>query len=790
MDNEGAEVSYCRKVLRATCLRVGIANWWTSFRGKRWPEKCQEIRRLTHRGLLASVGMILFCSLASVANHHICSGDVSKWIDGAMRLVGVPSVMLFSLSAFIWAIELFDRQREFFERWRFRVGGFLVVLAVGAMVYTLVPLNDGARYEDALTALFAATNRALSAFFRSQGGFEDIGGRWWIHFTGCFVYYVYHLAVALYLAALTFSFFGREMMNAFHLWCARDDVAVIWGWSRRGELMAEDLIDHHATEVLFHLDRSLCFDDAKRKPLLEKLSAMKRNGEKDSHPVLWDFVDFKSVDKEAARGKMHFFLSDSGRENIALANRVLKEKPDAKPEFFVRVESSSDERFFSEWFREVGSHVELRIVKESSVIANDLIRRHPIPLHLAGGESQIYRVLIVGFGVNGQAVLNKIIESSQSLGREVHLDVVDARGSSWEAYQVRCPDVTEERYHVRFLGEHRVGTKEFDDWMRAYLGQREQCDRIVACLGDERTTETFCMRIDRLYKEVVKKPLPDKLVFVQVDEDALSWENGDKETCNIPEVARFGKIESIYRKDTIYPESDVRLGMEVNRWYTSRYEGPQDKFPKDVDGATREVALKAEWGTRSYFKQQSNIASAQGMRNVLRMFNCDLVKYDAPGTELDAEGFEELRKAVDQHGRELAEDEHERWMAFHFVRGVRKLVLSEVDSGEWFANGGSLDPEANQIEKLNAHAALVPFDELPAIDRDLDVAGGNDRENAAAAFAAGQYVGKNGVHLARKSSWSSPNLMALQGFDYMFGDLILDVELLHRLGLKIVRIAS
>ena len=209
MDNDHAGKPYGGKVLRAICLRIGVANWWTSFKGMRWPEKCQEIRRLTHRGLLASVVMILICSFVSVANHLICSGEASKWIDGALRLIGVPSVMLFSLLAFIWTIELFDRQREFFERWRFRVGWFLVLLAAGAMVYTLAPLNDGARCEDALTALFSATNRALSAFFRSQGGFEDIGGRWWIHAVGCLVYYVYHLAVALYLAALTFSFIRR-----------------------------------------------------------------------------------------------------------------------------------------------------------------------------------------------------------------------------------------------------------------------------------------------------------------------------------------------------------------------------------------------------------------------------------------------------------------------------------------------------------------------------------------------------------------------------------------------------
>ena len=38
--------------------------------------------------------------------------------------------------------------------------------------------------------------------------------------------------------------------------------------------------------------------------------------------IFWDFEDFENPSVTAAKGKIHCFLSDSGRANIALANRV------------------------------------------------------------------------------------------------------------------------------------------------------------------------------------------------------------------------------------------------------------------------------------------------------------------------------------------------------------------------------------------------------------------------------------------------------------------------------------
>ena len=64
------------------------------------------------------------------------------------------------------------------------------------------------------------------------------------------------------------------------------------------------------------------------------------------------------------------------------------------------------------------------------------------------------------------------------------------------------------------------------------------------------------------------------------------------------------------------------------------------------------------------------------------------------------------------------ECEHLRWNAFLFMRGVRKWDISGVEKIK----------KANDIAAHNRHAALVPFAELPDIDK-KSIAESNLQEN-------------------------------------------------------------
>ena len=67
----------------------------------------------------------------------------------------------------------------------------------------------------------------------------------------------------------------------------------------------------------------------------------------------------------------------------------------------------------------------------------------------------------------------------------------------------------------------------------------------------------------------------------------------------------------------------------------------------------------------------------------------------------------------------LAEDEHLRWMAYHFVRGVKTWSPTPQEIEEKLARTGKA-VKHNAIADINAHADLVDYDALPGVDALFD----------------------------------------------------------------------
>lgn len=173
------------------------------------------------------------------------------------------------------------------------------------------------------------------------------------------------------------------------------------------------------------------------------------------------------------------------------------------------------------------------------------------------------------------------------------------------------------------------------------------------------------------------------------------------------------------------------------------------------------------------------------------MLGYELVSADEDGNvELMEDELERLRNAVVERDDEIAEDEHLRWMAFHFVRGVNCWNLNRHPINKVKDQYRGLKIKANQTDVFNAHAALVDFAELPKVDRELDMAKGIPFEEADKWLGQGGYSGKNGRGLCCKNDhdYVASRKNSLQANDYMFCDLLLDRQVLLGAGLKVVKI--
>ena len=188
------------------------------------------------------------------------------------------------------------------------------------------------------------------------------------------------------------------------------------------------------------------------------------------------------------------------------------------------------------------------------------------------------------------------------------------------------------------------------------------------------------------------------------------------------------------------------------------------------------------WNEETFFNQQSSRASARGLirrwREMGFVISCDTCKKHTLC-------FPDISKIKDK----LAEEEHLRWMSFHFARGINTWRLQTV------AEEGGIDVvedpkiaekiegvKANQIASFNVHAALVPFKELPLVDQALDVLKlKKDNEKEFQVVSCDSYAGEG-----KKSSVREKG--CLQANDYSINALLENEDALSKVGLILNKI--
>ena len=147
----------------------------------------------------------------------------------------------------------------------------------------------------------------------------------------------------------------------------------------------------------------------------------------------------------------------------------------------------------------------------------------------------------------------------------------------------------------------------------------------------------------------------------------------------------------------------------------------------------------------------------------------------------------------DIEAKKLAEEEHMRWMAFHFARRVRpwRLEVLDVNGRPTVVDNsiGIIDTvekfKANQ-RSFDAHAALVPFADLPKVDYALDILqngitnkGVFRVDNVEEAYAGAGKKSKN------RLGNSSKKYDCMQANDYKINALLMNTKILAEVGISV-----
>lgn len=640
---------------------------------------------LSLKALSAStVALIIITILASFVTMSKCTCNI-----GAIILMVIYALLIIGICGVIIAISY-----NAFKKLRVKLVVFFTIFTYAIVLYTIY--NQKTNFLDGTPALLAAINNTLSIFFPSRGSYEEIykGA-----YSSAYIinFHFMHILAYLYAAMLALSFVGVRMMNRIRKYLPYSERYLFFGASKQAILLAKDIAKEQKTNVgLFMI---LPLSEKENIELFESLNSI-------GAVVLYRALDGSNIDEITSRTiqktNRYFFLNEDEELNVKLALKIIdqfnelkmqlpsqKTLPHKSTKFYVKTESPRIDLIFQSHtasLHEFG--IEVLLFNQSELTARQFIQKHHMlrcpdvkvkNLKVEGN----FRLLILGFGRTGFEVMNKCICDSQFIGSTFSATIIDANIEAKHGEYAALYDECIEKYNLKFITD-TVGSASFFQWMEQHI---TNYNRIIITLGNDRLNLDIATALSGIF---LKRQIPnsEKYIFAHVREQEQFSYYKDGSSL----ITSFGDLKNIYSKEIMVNEEMDVIAKAVNYVY-SQYKEP---FIANLSSRTKEI--EDEWNNRckSIFNRDSSRAVALNIENIIEL---------AQGEEALANIISDTEKL-----EILAENEHLRWNAFHFTKGIRKWNLNDIPNGhirdaKWFKNNETK-------EMLLKHACLVKYSNL------------------------------------------------------------------------------
>ena len=288
-----------------------------------------------------------------------------------------------------------------------------------------------------------------------------------------------------------------------------------------------------------------------------------------------------------------------------------------------------------------------------------------------GHAEEDFEAVVIGFGSTGQAVLRYLIMNGQFCRSHFHAVVVeDAFAARAGSFLYKYPGLRD-LYNIEFR-EENARSISFYDYL--YV-KRNTLNYVAVCTGNEKENGEIAQELTNFLREA-----GSRAEVIQCSTSGITRLN---EETGVPEKT------GIFTPQILDSTALDHRAMILNHQY-HRNEGN---------------TVEEDWQNCDYFSRMSCRASADFLDAIL--YSASLRKEDAAnGIFLQDEDLLNT----------LGEAEHMRWVAFHACMRYQKMSDAQfIQRAERKRNGEDL--RVNKDECTRTHACMVPWEELPALDK-------------------------------------------------------------------------
>lgn len=647
---------------------------------------------------------------------------------------------------------------------------FFVVMGLGIHVYSGISRDE--RPMDIVYVLLFPFDSSMSAFFPSRGDY-GVSSSWPADIRRD--YLVFHALAYFYFAWLGFAVFGRKLLNRVMIHLIHPKYKnIIWGFSDGAFELAKDMIRNtHRDEPVFILDDDIEFNEEEERRIFNKLSnesiivinshygnLSENPRDFDAHIYSWYHWRRMLTSGRFFKGHRHYFITEDQDFNVKYALKILTQLGFMSCKIkdvhlYVRTELEGVDLFFQNKIRKTGlsGKVEVHIFNQSDITARQFVEKYPVldlmkRYNPTTGEKWLtlddelltidgeVNILLLGLGWTGYEMMKKLVCDAQYLGDyKFNLVVIDNTykdNNGQYQYMVRearrfgmniCinPLVWMDDQHQICCQQMRGGisirqegldekriTQSNGHMFYQWLGFEEpevgapniiRFNRIIVALGNDEVNVNTALQLTKFrnsYLGAIEANNIDRMpepVYAHVqDNDRYEfYENDDSSPIRV-----FGNLKSIYNVHHFVADDLNNIGKLVNHvyWHPDIAVLSEEMLLIDMNDGS----VGREWAGCSIFDKDSSRSVAMNLMNVVTI---------AGGT---AEAIEQkVRNSVCLE--RLAEMEHKRWNAFHYMKGICSWKIDEVEpvtiNGKKKING-----KLSIGGSLVRHICLVDFSEL------------------------------------------------------------------------------